>query len=204
MLLYMLSVPYFLLVLMLEYSSDGGSGGLLGRTLRSLRHTVDRAILKWNGVKLAPDGRFLLDDGLDELTLVDGSTSGDGNIEDDADVSNEAIYVIDNEEELKRSAPVLLSKMWKIYPPSTGLFGSLFGWIRFICCFCCRLCSRKKTAPEDDEADNSKLPKRAVRGLTTAVGHGETYGLLGVSKYSSSRYHEYGIYLFMQNANLVL
>jgi len=181
MLLYMLSVPYFLLVLMLEYSSDGGSGGLLGRTLRSLRHTVDRAILKWNGVKLAPDGRFLLDDGLDELTLVDGSTSGDGNIEDDADVSNEAIYVIDNEEELKRSAPVLLSKMWKIYPPSTGLFGSLFGWIRFICCFCCRLCSRKQTAPEDDEADNSKLPKRAVRGLTIAVGHGETYGLLGVN-----------------------
>lgn len=177
---YLLSIPYFLLLLLLEYSADGGSGGMLGRMLRSMRASYEGLILKWHGVRKTEDGSLLLDDGLDD-------ESRHNELEDE-DVVQERSYVTQNKEDLVTSASVLLVNLWKVYPPSVGLLGSCLASLRrfvaFICC--CRFLRCRRSEPEGDD-DNSNLPKRAVRGMTTAIHKGETYGLLGVSSTCSCR-----------------
>jgi ABC-type multidrug transport system ATPase subunit len=169
-LIYGLSVPYFCILLMLEYSDDGGSGGLIGRVLRNIRGSYESISLRWHGVHKADDGvSLMLDDGLDEF-----------NTGEDEDVAAERTHVIANSESLKTSASVLLVNMWKVYPPSVGVFGSFVASIRnWFSILCCHLTnSRQET---EVEIDRSFLPKRAVRGITTSIPQGETYGLLGVN-----------------------
>ena len=112
----------------------------------------------------------MLDDGLD-----------DGRQEDD-DVADERACVEQNRDHLKATASVLLVNMWKVFPPTVGFFGKTFAGIRRIFnLICCCGCFRRQPAPveDDDENDKSNLPKRAVRGVSTAIMEGETYGLLG-------------------------
>lgn len=149
--LYGLSVPYFLMVLFMEYSGDGGSGGLIGRLLRNLRAMIDQAKL-W----LYKEGpRY---DSQDE--------------ELDFDVAKEKEYVSTNKRALVKKASVLLINVWKIFPPSTTI-------VRTILLFpyrCWNFCRQRK-----EELDPSRKPKKAVSGMTTAIMPGETFGLLGVN-----------------------
>ena len=169
--IYALAFPYFLLLLLLEYSDDGGAGGPVGRILRVVRSAYSNMVLRCYGVRKGPDGiSLLLDDGLD-----------DGRQEDD-DVADERACVEQNRDHLKATASVLLVNMWKVFPPTVGFFGKTFAGIRRIFnLICCCGCFRRQPAPveDDDENDKSNLPKRAVRGVSTAIMEGETYGLLG-------------------------
>jgi ABC-type multidrug transport system ATPase subunit len=164
-LLFMLTIPYFVLLLGLEYSDDGGSGGFVGRLLRRIREKRNDLILKRNGVHKSADGELLLSDGLNCST------------EEDEDVILEKNRVIRNELALKSSAKILLVNLWKVYPPSVSKvwreFRQCIKWV--FCCYCLR------NRVENREIDPSTLPKRAVRGLTLAIEEGETFGLLGVN-----------------------
>jgi hypothetical protein len=164
-LLFILSIPYFVLLLALEYSDDGGSGGFVGRLLRRFREKRDDFILKRNGVHKNANGDLLLSDGLN-------SSTGE-----DDDVIVEANRVIENEAVLKSSADILLVNLWKVYPPSVSkIWREIKLYIKWVfCCFCL------KNRDENREIDTSSLPKRAVRGLTLAIKQGETFGLLGVN-----------------------
>lgn len=168
---YALAFPYFLYLLLLEYSDDGGAGGPLGRILRQARSAWGKMILRSYGVRKGPDGvSLLLDDGLDE-----------GRGEDD-DVIDERTFVKQNRDNLKDSASVLLVNMWKVFPPTVGPFGKMLAWIGKVCkLICCCGCFRRNPIRinGDDEEDKSNFPKRAVRGVSTAIMEGETYGLLG-------------------------
>lgn len=169
--IYALAIPYFLLLLLLEYSDDGGAGGPVGRILRTLRSSYCNMILRWHGVRKAPDGiSLLLDDGLDDVC------------QEDDDVAEERVFVEQNKEDLKGTASVLLIDLWKVFPPTVSFFGKTCGWIRGIFkLICCCGIFRQHHVPvgDDDENDKSNLPKRAVRGVSTAIMEGETYGLLG-------------------------
>uniref|UniRef100_A0A7S1DA40 ABC transporter domain-containing protein n=1 Tax=Cyclophora tenuis TaxID=216820 RepID=A0A7S1DA40_CYCTE len=172
---YGLSLPYFLWVLLLEYAHDGGAGGMLGRGLRKVRGFVETMSLRWHGVRKSSDGSAVM--------LADGLDSSRGG---DEDVTEERNYVVENRGDLIDQASVLLVNMWKVYPPSVGMFGSIISpigrCISFICCCgCFRSRSSSSENTEEEEEDRSFLPKRAVRGVTTAVTRGETYGLLGVN-----------------------
>jgi hypothetical protein len=155
-LLYGLAPFYFLILLFLEYSEDGGSGGFAGRILRHVKGSYDRILLAIHGVRKA-DNKLLLDDGLVESTPNE-------------DVQKEADYVRCNEG-LHTTAPIVLIDLWKIFPPSVGVFGAFTGWIQwFLCC-----CGILKSSGEKTESDQSR-PRRAVRGLTTVIQRGETFG----------------------------
>ena len=171
--MYLLSIPYFIWLLLLEYAHDGGAGGMLGRGLRKVRGFFEAMALRWHGVRKTRDGSSLM--------LADGLQSSTGT---DEDVEEERQFVVENKNTLQQEASVVLVNMWKVYPPSVGMFGSLVSWIKGIISFiCCCGCFRRRTAAarDDEEEDTSSMPKRAVRGVTTAVTRGETYGLLGVS-----------------------
>jgi ABC-type multidrug transport system ATPase subunit len=163
-LLYSLAPVYFLILLLLEYSEDGGSGGVVGRSLRYARGSYERIMLSWYGVRKSGNS-LLLDDGLDESE------------EQDEDVRHEELYV-KSKPGLQESAPVVLRDLWKIYPPSAGIVGAITGSIRkLICCIC--VVVRPQNSPKD--TNERSLPRRAVRGLTTFVKEGETLGLLGAN-----------------------
>ena len=127
--------------------------------------------LRWHGVRKSPDGSaLLLDDDLDRNRAF----------QEDEDVINERVYVNEHATELRSTASVLLVNLWKIYPPSVGLFGNLMtAFRRCLASICCG-CWRQREAEIEEDDRKSTLPKRAVRGLSTAVTDGETYGLLGV------------------------
>jgi len=174
--IYGLSIPYFLILLMLEYADDGGAGGFVGRALRKIRGSYESWSLRWHGIRKGDDGvSLLLNDGLD------GSTGSE-----DEDVAVEREQVTSNADSLKESASVLLVNLWKVYPPSVGIFGSVLAAIRRGLTFliCCCFLSKQQETPQmetEDDKDLSFLPKRAVRGVTTAIPQGETFGLLGVN-----------------------
>eukprot|EP00980_Cylindrotheca_fusiformis_P001022 scaffold276_cov132-Cylindrotheca_fusiformis.AAC.17 len=158
-LLYGLAPVYFLILLFLEYSDDGGSGGFAGRVLRHIKGTYDRTILSVHGVRKV-DNKLVLDDGLADTVPND-------------DVKKEADFV-KKKVDLQKSAPIVLRDLWKIFPPSVGIFGSVAGWIQWFLC-CCGLGKSNRSA--EDKAQSG--PRRAVRGLSAAVQRGETFGLLG-------------------------
>jgi hypothetical protein len=105
-LLYCLAPVYLLLLLMLEYAGDGGSGGLLGRALRSIRGSYDRLRLSCNGVKSVHG----------QITLQDDNVE---NASPDEDVLNEEEFV-KSTPDLKATAPVLMKNLWKVFPTSAG------------------------------------------------------------------------------------
>ena len=156
LILYVLSIPYFILLLLLEYSNDGGAGGPIGHFLRSWKDTCEKFVLK-----CYKEGRH--DNELDVTEELRGKP--------DDDVETEKTFISENLNSLKKNAPLVISKLWKIYPPSVGIVGVLLSrfW-RFIR----RLfpCSRNADSP-------MYMPKRAVQDVSTIVATGECYGLLG-------------------------
>jgi ABC-type multidrug transport system fused ATPase/permease subunit len=157
-LLYGLGPVYFLILLFLEYSDDGGSGGVVGRVLRYLRGSYDRMMLRWYGVEKV-NGQLCLNDGLAEAAVNE-------------DIKTEEEFV-KGDANLHMSAPVVMRDLWKIYPPSVGVLGGLLASFKWFIC-CCR-----PNRPNQEGNDERVLPRRAVRGLTAAVQKGETFGLLG-------------------------
>ncbi len=94
---------------MLEYSGDGGSGGLLGRALRYIRGSFDRLLLSRHGVKQV-DGQISID-----CDHARGTNS-------DEDVLQEEEYV-KSTPFLESSAPVVMKDLWKVFPAPLGCFG---------------------------------------------------------------------------------
>lgn len=157
-LLYGLAPCYMLILLFLEYADDGGSGGVAGRVLRYVKGSYERFMLAFHGVKKVGN-KLTLDDGLVDLAPND-------------DVQVEADFV-NGKPDLHKTVPIVLRDLWKVYPPSIGLLGSLINRIKWLLC-CCGL--GNKSSKEESDGDNSG-PRRAVRGLTAAVQRGETFGL---------------------------
>jgi ABC-type multidrug transport system ATPase subunit len=159
-LLFILSLPYFCLLLMLECSETGGTGSVFGHMLRKSRNFMNDAILKCSGISLNSDGELILDDS--------------GGIEDD-DVAFERNRVIQNEAALKSSAKILMVDLWKIYPAWGSVILKLFKnllWSK---------CVSRNNSSNNRECRISDLSKQAVRGLTLAIEKGETFGLLGAN-----------------------
>ena len=179
-LLYGLAPAYFLILIMLEYSQDGGSGGIFGRFLRWLRGLYERAMLQWYGVTTANGS---------DLRNEDGQVQPQSSL--DEDVILEASFVL-GRKELENTAPIVLKNLWKIYPPSAGLFGTMLKRMRHFLGFFCRV--RRRDLVGANNLGNSDggqyIPRQAVRGLTTAITQGETFGLLGANgagKWNSNR-----------------
>jgi len=101
-LLFILILPYFLLLLMLEYAHDGGSGGAFGRALRLMNDSWEGLVLRWYGVRKR-DERLVLDDGLDDTPGIQ-----------DEDVQEERLFISRRGDELKNSAPVLYKDLWDL------------------------------------------------------------------------------------------
>jgi len=160
-LLFALAPVYFLLLLVFEYSNEGGSGGMIGNFLRSIRTEWQNVVSSWYGLRRDEKGALLLNDSLDEGALAE-----------DEDVAEERTLVEGHVEELRRSASVLIVNLWKVYQPSVGLFGSLVRW--------CRSCFSSEV-DDDDEKEKTFKPKIAVHGVNTAIVEGETYALLGTN-----------------------
>jgi ABC-type multidrug transport system ATPase subunit len=122
-------------------------------------------LLRIHGVKHV-NGTLALDDG-----LID-----DKDVLDD-DVLAEERHVNENCAVFKQTAPIMYHNLWKVYPPSVGLLGSMIASLRqFLGEMCC--CG-KGVKPEEQR--RAYLPKRAVRGVSTVVEEGETYALLGAN-----------------------
>ena len=177
--LYALALPYFFLVLVLEYANDGGSGGILGRALRWLQKLLTSLSLRWHGIRTDESS----EEGLHYSLLGDD----EGELVVDEDVQQERQYVLKNKEELRRTAPVVLLNLWKIYPPSVGVLGSILSTVRRSLSFLLHCCFDKKTMDSGDEPaeEKSNVPKQAVRGISTVIKKGETYALLGANGMSA-------------------
>ena len=99
------------------------------------------------------------------LLLVNESLDETDELEED--VANESKFVKDHSN-LHNTAPVVLRGLWKLYPPAAGTLGFFLQSLgRYFCC------------NTESGQGNMSLPRRAVRGLTTAVEEGEIFGLLG-------------------------
>jgi len=170
--IFSLALPYGFLVLVLEYSDDGGSGGLLGRGIRAVQFYWTKAMLYFYGIRMSVDG----------LCGAHYSLLGEEKNKalDDVDVVQERDCVMKNDESLRQTAPVVLKNLWKIYPPSVGLVGSLVknARRRLACIFCA--CNPYKAVDTDND-ETVCVPKQAVRGVSTVVQKGETYALLGAN-----------------------
>ena len=94
---------------MLEYSGDGGSGGLLGRVLRYIRGSFDRLLLSRHGIK-SLDGQICI-----ACDHTRGTIS-------DEDVLEEEEYV-KSTPFLESSAPVVMKDLWKVFPAPAACFG---------------------------------------------------------------------------------
>lgn len=169
--LFALSLPYSFLVIVFEYANDGGAGGLLGRALRAISYQWTKLMLAWHGIDMSAEG-----------ASNDYASLNDDKLSDDEDVVREREYVSKNSEELRHTAPVVLNNLWKIYPPSIGVFGATFLKIRRFLSAIISLIFHSKTivASEEEDRKTSK-PKQAVRGVHTAIKKGETYALLGAN-----------------------
>ena len=165
-----LSFFYMFIVLMLEYSDDGGGGGVVGNVLRMAKTQYDQGMLRLYGVTNDnnDDGKWRCNDGLDE------------DDEEDADVAEEKRMIRDGGVgRMKGENAVLINSLWKIYPPSVGLLSNLKNWVK-------RMLGRGTTIgrqqqQQEGKPDVSRMPKRAVRGISAAVPKGECFGLLGVN-----------------------
>ena len=172
-LLYALVIPYFALLLVLEYAQDGGAGGTFGAGLRFIRDKLERVLLYFQGVRKQGD------------TWVCKNESGEPSSLD-LDVEKEAEYVKQNIDHLRKSVPIVIHSLWKVYPSSTGMFGSLLQRSRriFRCCCCCLcrlpacLCGKSRSQAKAEENCGSE-PKVALRGVSYALQKDEMFYLLG-------------------------
>jgi len=170
-LVYGLTIPYGIIVMLLEYASDTGSGGPIARSLRWVGRAWVQMMLRFYGVR-EKDGSILLNDGLDDRDGIE-----------DEDVREEREYVLRNKEHLSETAPVVYRDLWKVFPPSVGFFSSIVASTRrlleTLCCFPCRKQRSGARAAEREDRRKAMLPKRAVRGVTLALSKGEVHALLG-------------------------
>ena len=160
-------------MLVLEYSDDGGAGGLLGRGLRAVFYYWNKLILKFYGISIAAD----------EADVASYSLIGDDQQKPivDSDVAQERQFVNKNGEVLRQSAPVVLLNLWKIYPPSVGILGSCLKRVRHVFAFIYSCCYSFTEATDENDEKKSFVPKQAVRGVSTVIKKGETYALLGAN-----------------------
>ena len=170
-LLYGLIVPYFAILLVMEYAQDGGAGGVFGASLRSIRDGLERMILHCQGVR-KKENMWCLIDGLDSES-----------VSLDDDVAIEVQKVKEHFSDLKLSAPVVINDMWKVFPASVGIFGNLMQNFKQLCSCCsmnvwCCFCGRVYKRSEK-QAKQKYQPKIAVRGVSYALEKGETFFLLG-------------------------
>lgn len=170
-LLYGLAVPYMGLLLVLESIQKEGSSTCCAGLLHRCREYFDRKLLYWSGVR-ENDGKLLLNDGLDERSQ-----------RPDEDVEAESMFVQGKIDYLKETAPVVFLNLWKIYPASNGLLGTALGLARMtvssVINFVCGKSRHSSQETEREKHQKFPLPKRALRGVTTAVREGEIYALLG-------------------------
>jgi hypothetical protein len=162
-LLYVLAPVYFFILLLFEYSQDGGSGGALGSVLRNMKRAYDRTMLHWSMSRMEASG-------LGEV---------ESRLEPDLAVQEEAKLVNDTKDELLLTAPIVIHNLWKIYAPSTGFLCAISSTVSralWSLMMCCRVSSRERS-------EDSSLPKPAVCGTSIAVREGETLGLLGKNGY---------------------
>ena len=175
-----LSVLYSFIIGLLEYSDDGGGGGIVGNFLRKWKIVYSNLMLRLSGVKQISEDTWTCNDGLLEDEV------------DDKDVADEKALVANDHHRLRGEAAILIKGLWKIYPPSVGVLSNIFDFFRrqFR-----KLRGKQGKTPvisaveemEEEEDDNdgkphvSRLPKRAVRGVSTVVTKGECFGLLGVN-----------------------
>lgn len=111
LLLYALGPPYFLWLMFLEYSSDGGSGGQFGRLMRGLRAVAHNIHNRVSGFQRVPSNDI------------------------DEDVLEEERAVKERKDSMLASSPIVIVDLWKTYPKGS-LISVLFRKIAsFICCF---------------------------------------------------------------------
>ena len=178
--LYGLAIPYFFILLLLEYSSDGGSGGSAGQTLRWFRESFDQLRLKRLGTSFFSRSNAVVND---------------------VDVEKERNFVSKHRDDLRHSASILLTNLWKVYPlrkqaDSSNIFISLLynaGQLvnEVVSLIQSALFSSNDTQHIDtlptitDHTGNMHSHhedvKVAIRGLHMAIPQGETFGLLGVN-----------------------
>ncbi len=106
-LLYVLALPYFLWLMLLEYSSDGGSGGRFGKVMRGLRATAHNFHNKLSG-----------------CVMVSSDI-------DDDDVLAEQAAVKQGKTAMITQVPIVIKDLWKTYPK-----GSLIAALLRKICFC--------------------------------------------------------------------
>ena len=111
-LLYALAPPYFVWLMLLEYSSDGGSGGVFGRAVRKIRAAAHNFHNQLSGFEQV-------------------STE-----EIDDDVMKEKEAVREGKENMIETSPILISELWKTYPKGS-LLTVLFHKIVSLMCSCC-------------------------------------------------------------------
>jgi ABC-type multidrug transport system ATPase subunit len=160
--LFILSIPYMCLLLILECSETSGSGGNFGHILRKTRRLMNDGILKYSGVRQNSDGEIMFQDTEDV---------------EDEDVTIMKNQVLTNIEVTKSSAKVLMINLWKIYPKWSSVFYKCLGGE--IWCACFKRCGYETS--RDRNYSISDVSKLAVRGLTLAIKKGETFGLLGAN-----------------------
>jgi len=175
--LFLLGIPYFSLLILLEYSQDGGSSGWAGNLLRKLRTSVQRNITSWFVVQFQPKHEpHSLDAFVPDCSSIQGGTKDNKAIAN-MDVLAERDYVYQCSHNEKESSAVLLKNVWKIYPPTTNFLVYSRNLMKSTLS---HIFGASSTSINDSQFSEC-CPKKAVQGLTTAIAHGETFGLLGAN-----------------------
>ena len=144
LLLYILSVPYFLWLMFLEFSSDGGSGGKLGTLMRSLRAVAHRLHNRLSGFR------------------------GDLPNETDDDVVEEERFVNEDSVALSRSSPVVIAALWKVFPKRSLLSMLCDRIISTICC-CIRKCNSNNSDIKQPKVAVKNLSFHVENGITMGL-----------------------------------
>eukprot|EP00551_Chaetoceros_affinis_P007272 CAMPEP_0203672206 /NCGR_PEP_ID=MMETSP0090-20130426/7774_1 /ASSEMBLY_ACC=CAM_ASM_001088 /TAXON_ID=426623 /ORGANISM="Chaetoceros affinis, Strain CCMP159" /LENGTH=2044 /DNA_ID=CAMNT_0050537473 /DNA_START=44 /DNA_END=6178 /DNA_ORIENTATION=- len=155
LLLYALAPPYFIWLMLLEYSSDGGSGGRFGRAVRTLRASAHNLHNVLAGFKQVSS---------DEI---------------DDDVMKEKEAVREGKEEMIKSSPILIAELWKTYPKGSlvsALFQKIFSF--------CRCCKKSNATVKGPKVAVNNLSLHVDNGVTfgllgvNGAGKTTTMGIL--------------------------
>lgn len=155
--MFVLGIPYFLILLLLECSQDGGAGGTIGRWVRRARAFASRSVLQMYGEQFDKySGQLVIND--DGIALEN-------------DALAEHNLISEQKETMVQQAKVLVHNLWKIYPPSIGHVSSLCTFLRAQSNCCHKI--------PQSALERMHKPKKALRGVSLCINTGETFGLLG-------------------------